>query len=108
KTKDSLESLTMRKANYKDKNYEVYFFKAKTKNLYTNMDRTTIQPIAFELDKDQSFKSENNDYFIGQSSEYIDEEYLEETLKTEIDRVLFRDKKRVEFDMFFMPGMFGY
>ena len=108
KTKDSLESLTMRKANYKDKNYEVYFFKAKTKNLYTNMDRTTIQPIAFELDKDQSFKSENNDYFIGQSSEYIDEEYLEETLKTEIDRVLFRDKKRVEFDMYFMPGMFGY
>lgn len=143
---DSIEFLTTKNAAYKNKSYEIYFFKIKTKNMYNGIDRMEIGYAAFELDKDKTFKIgiENNDsdgkdfnlgemervyesveipvappaeyqnpskdetYFTYSGIEYIDEEYLEQTYKNEIDRVLFHDKKRVTFDSDYYGGYLGY
>lgn len=53
---DSIEFLTLKNAKYKNKSYEIYFFKIKTKNIYSGVDMTEIGYAAFELDKDNSFK----------------------------------------------------
>lgn len=145
---DSIEFLTIKNAAYKNKSYEIYFFKIKTKNMYTGIDMTEIGYTAFELDKDKTFKisnkkensneqiinpeemdetemamefveteteieamhqdSEDDAVFSHSGIEYIDDEYLEETYKNEIDRVLFHDKKRVSFESDYYGGMYGY
>ncbi len=145
---DSIEFLTTKKAHYKNKKFEIYFFKVKSKNRYNGMEMTEIGYTAFEIDKDNSFKinsgeeKKEEDTFVnydeietavegavevveaaaeemyGESTddtvfsyygiEYIDDEYLEETYKNEIDRVLFRDKKRVSFSSDYYGGYMGY
>lgn len=143
---DSIEFLTIKNAAYKNKSYEIYFFKINTKNMYNGIDRMEIAYAAFELDKDKTFKisnekqevhqstfeeilepvetlefeattveetsannqSKDETYFSYSGIEYIDEEYLEQTYKNEIDRVLFNDKKRVSFESDYYGGYLGY
>lgn len=96
--KDSLEFITSKKATYKDKEYEIFFFKSIMKNKYSSVEQKRIHTIAFELDKDKNFKTEQKNRVYFNSGNYIDDESLEETIKNDIDKVFFRDKKRVSFD----------
>lgn len=147
---DSIQFLTTKNAAYKNKSYEIYFFKVETKNRYTGIDMSEIGYVAFELDKDKTFKinskkddkdqaeidyeeianpdgiavevaeigiepagevyseSKNKTVFSYFGIEYIDEEFLKETYKNEIDRVLFHNKKRVSFDNSYYGGYLGY
>ncbi|SMC76424.1 TraB/GumN family protein [Moheibacter sediminis] len=146
---DSIKFLTTKNAAYKNKSYEIYFFKIKTKNIYTGIDMTEVGYTAFELDKDNTFKistkkekeketnlileevyetaevavevteiaveagvqydeNEDDSVFSHSGIEYIDDEYLEETYKSEIDRVLFHNKKRVSFESDYYGGYLGY
>lgn len=142
---DSIEFIQLKNAAYKNKSYEIYFFKVKTKNVYSGVDMTQIGYTAFEMDKDNTFKinnekeidteediynevydaveavevaaaipaeyrnsSNDNTAFSYFGIEYIDDEYLEETYKNEIDRVLFHDKKRVSFGSDYYGGYLGY
>lgn len=148
---DSVEFLAVKNVAYKNKSYEIYFFKVKGKNRYSGVDMTQIGYAAFEMDKDKTFKISNKDkkefpeeetvvsyeetdalteelaevvevaaagYYESADSddtifshygiEYIDEEYLEETYKNEIDRVLFHDKQRVSFGNDYYGGYMGY
>lgn len=139
---DSVEFLTIKNANYKNKSYEIYFFKVRSKNIYSGIDISEVGYVAFELDKDKSFKINYPEIFNDEVTEdyestnlnetivnavvaeptekhkdsvftyigieYIDDEYLEETYKNEIDRVLFHDKKRVSFGNGYYGGYLGY
>lgn len=106
--KDSIKLMTLKNASYKDKNYAIYFFKTKTKNPYSNLEQSEIHSISFELDKDKSFKMEDKFMLTNGGTDYIDEEILEETYKNEVDRVLFHDKKRVNFYNYYPNSMMGY
>src|SRR5690606_16734466 len=144
---DSIQFLTTKTANYKNKSYEIYFFKVKSKNIYSGMDMTEIGYAAFDLDKDKTFKinhkketqnqpeiqkeinleeayeaveiaaapktefqedSAENTVYTQAGIEYIDDESLKETYQTEIDRVLFHDKKRASFGEDYYGGYLGF
>lgn len=102
--KDSLEFLTKRKVSYKDKSFEVFFFKYKFKNQYTMMDVTEIHSVGIEIDEDSSLKVVLESIHSNDPTEYIDEESLEKTILNDLDKVLFGEKKRASFvDRYNLP-----
>lgn len=107
---DSIEFISLKKAVYGQDEYEIYFFKTISTDPYNGMENKEIAYVAFELDKDGSFETseEQETTFYQSGIQFIDDEYLEKTYKNEIDRVLFHDRKRVSFDQQYYNGYYGY
>lgn len=106
--KDSLNFITQKMSSYKDKNYEIYFFKVKSKNPYTNIEETSIHSVGFELDENKTFKVEEELIHYTDSSPYFDDESLDKIYKDHIDQILFSDKPRISFDQSYYPSYLGF
>lgn len=97
--RDTAELLSVQKAQSQHKSHEIYFFKTTSINPFTQIELPKVSYVALEVNEDGSFKisDTDNEVFIHTDIEYLDEDFLKETYKREIDRVLFYDKKRVNF-----------